>query len=560
MSPAGLAIGCLLCLMGWGLGNGDQLPWTRALGICGGLAILFPWPWDFMKVSAEALRSAGAWSLSGVLDGIGIGHFRTGNLLQTGDQTVVVRDALFGADGLVPMLILVAMLLLIRRRSLLHALLLLLSVPVYLIMGYLLSGLIAIWVQRWFEVDWLTAREWRFSIGLLVFGVQLACVIMTDVLVGLILRPVPQRLLSPDLVISSMAFNHILCWPNPIPDPLAQRSADDEDSEEGDGIEGETDEPPMPEEANVQTEDESSEHSDIDVVGDEEPVSKWRPSDWRAGRVPWLWGVSSVLLAILLLPATFFWAWQLEKPTLADVPKEILQRLPDQDSLPPELLGLKMTAYEDSTKPAPDPSAPAPDKADDGSLAQSSQADSARSDAVHAWRYEDSERTAIVSLRLPLDRNDLWEFDAAKSGWRIRPRPRRPDARPDPSTRSTDSAGAPDDSKPDRWDWRFEELSGEMDGHAYLWWCGTTLDAAPVANPNQEDLFAALTTRARRNLWSAWKEFSSEQRPCVQYRVFVESGERLGRDEVERMQAWFFEVRKRMQSHFGAFPIDQAKP
>ncbi len=473
----------LLFFTAWHIGRSDETPWPKIAGHCGLLALVFPWPNGLFDVIHSALQKGSATILSTILDGLEVFHIQSNNLVELAGQRFAVDDRLHGIDGLLPLMLLAALLGVFFHRSFSQTVMSMAFAMVWLVIGYVSFGLIAVFAKQWYEWDILADGSMRYGLAVAVFALQVVLIILQDRAMSHLFTRVATRSISSDTAITPVLLNGFLNWP--------QEELEIETSADSEGSEVAQSAPAVPEEPESLVEEEYVAPSDWN----------WKPAYW------WAAGPQIALVAIGLLVFVVLVKRQWAAGPLK-LNNEIVLRLPDKNSLPASLPPMQFNGYREVDSQPDDLNAP----------------------IRRSWRYQQPTQSGTITLMYPLTPQQLWSWKIEELGW---------------NPLSTEYSGANKKVKDenDSWSWMLQHGDGETEGNAYVWRCGLKENFSPLRHKMATTLTERVSDRIGTNVLSELL-FPESLEPLIGVQVMLESGDPLTSAEMKESMEWFFSARK----------------
>ncbi|MBM3965199.1 MAG: exosortase U [Planctomycetes bacterium] len=128
----------VIALFTWALGRVGSITVLRLLGICGLVAITIPFPFGGDQALIEWLQKASSLACSRMMDVLGIVHVRSGNIMEITAKPLFVEEACSGVDSQYALMAVAGVLLLVGRASLWVAIVTIVTVPIWAILGNIL--------------------------------------------------------------------------------------------------------------------------------------------------------------------------------------------------------------------------------------------------------------------------------------------------------------------------------------------------------------------------------------------------------------------------------------
>ncbi len=200
-SPMLAHIAAVGVFFAWGLGRWGGVAWSHVAAVTLLLATTLPWPsgLDYAFGSWLNLQSAGY--AAAVLDAFSVPNLMTDNTLRT-EFTNIEFSELGKYTSVFALIALGGLLALILHRSFSHALLLVLTAPIWFVASLSLVMLAFVYLQR----ELTNAHEWSW------FLLAVLTLVLFDQFLGSMLKPVP--LTEPEFGPLFFVVNRAMCWPH----------------------------------------------------------------------------------------------------------------------------------------------------------------------------------------------------------------------------------------------------------------------------------------------------------------------------------------------------------
>ncbi len=358
--------GGLLCLTAWLIAESSSALWPKIAGHVGLLAVACPWPFNLINVLGSMLQRGSAKILSTMMDGLQIFHIRTNSLFEQTGLQFTIDDRLHGIDGLLPLVLIGGTLAIVRSRSFSHALTLMLSSVLWLVIGYVSYGLIVSFCFDRYQWDLGNGTGSRYGLGVGILLTQIVLLYLSDIVLARLTEKVPTRSLSSDIAITPTLLNGLLTWPQ-----VEEEEYFDADPEDG--------------EKSVT----SPSVAETDEVAETVEEEYWAPADWN-WRSNYRYAIATE--ALLISVGLLFIASLLLRQSLTIQVRSsdaIVQRLPEEKGMPRVLGNMKLVGYGDEKS----------DKKEKGEgLYQ------------RTWKYQDESQTGTITLSYPITESDLWNW------------------------------------------------------------------------------------------------------------------------------------------------------
>lgn len=200
----------------WALGRCPDTPWSSVLAWTGLLVVTLPLPLNYDAHLITALQSSSSWACSMALDALQVPHLRMANVIEMRDRQFFIEEACSGIGSMYALLAAAALLVLVHRRSWLVALLTLLSVPAWAMLGNFLRLLAVTLGEHYYQRDLSHGTDHEL-LGVVTFGTAALGLWATEWILAGCLQPVPPT--DDDFGFLFRTVNRLLCWPHP--DPFA---------------------------------------------------------------------------------------------------------------------------------------------------------------------------------------------------------------------------------------------------------------------------------------------------------------------------------------------------
>ena len=164
-----LAHFCAIVIVGvWAFAARPYFSSVRILGICGLLGVTLPPPFGWDRGLIQGLQALSSIACSRLMDLTGIIHVRRGNIIEVASKQLFVEEACSGVDSQYALMAVAGVLLLLGRAHLPVALITIVTVPIWAILGNLLRIYLIVIGLEWLHVDLSIGLVHTF-LGLIVF-------------------------------------------------------------------------------------------------------------------------------------------------------------------------------------------------------------------------------------------------------------------------------------------------------------------------------------------------------------------------------------------------------
>lgn len=154
----------------WALLARPGLSVLRVVGICGLLVVTLPAPLGWDKRLISGLQSFSSFACSRLMDLTNIVHVRRGNIIEVPSKPLFVEEACSGVDSQYALMAVAGVLLLLGRAHWWVALVTILTVPIWAILGNLLRIYLIVIGLEWFGIDLSHGTTHTFlGLGVFVF-------------------------------------------------------------------------------------------------------------------------------------------------------------------------------------------------------------------------------------------------------------------------------------------------------------------------------------------------------------------------------------------------------
>jgi hypothetical protein len=483
VDPWTACLACIVCFLAWALGRSGDRPWHRsAAWSCIALTAL-PLPFGFDVWLHRRLISKSAQYASSLLDVVGVPHLMAGGQIRLQDISFDLQACANNLSSIFALWSVAVCWCVVRNRSLLHCLLLMLAAGVW----YILTNTLQIFyiAYAWQSDGWDLSRNPEFGwLASVVTLICLACLLMTDQLFKILLKPSP--LSDPAFLPVFATLNTILCWPR---DPLQELGVDSEAGESELDIDEEEEE-----------EEEDFYPSQADSVQRPEPADA---SDRTDGDLPATASENRLTRRVLVglcvavaVAGIAPWAAWMEGKLRA-------RRGIDPSSIAPLELAIAEETLPELWKDWKRTS-----------FAQQSLNES-------RWTYQWKGQAVLVSL----SPRELWDGTpvSINTGWR---------------TNSVQLVRAPRPAA--NWPWAFCEMKNELGGLAYVFHSGLNAAAEPIEDFQETQL------ATNQNMLGLLRDGSDVPQWNYQFQLSCESGEPLTSAELQELQQAFLFFRQQL--------------
>jgi hypothetical protein len=218
-------LGVLVAVSGLALFRLGVVPWTRVVAILSLIWIAWPWPGAILERLDGRLHRLGIQTAVSVFDLLGVPVLSVGNTMEFRPQSLDSSLWMNGPDSLVGLLLFAAMSLVWMRRTLVPAVVTMVSVPFIAWVGAAAKILLWYWVLNSYAVD--LSEGWPLVfLRLGVFAIQLLMILVVNWGVHLALLPVLADPNARANVTVHSLYNVVTLWPLQI-SMTAQRADQD---------------------------------------------------------------------------------------------------------------------------------------------------------------------------------------------------------------------------------------------------------------------------------------------------------------------------------------------
>lgn len=472
--------------LAWALGRCANLPWSTPAAWTGLLTVTLPLPFGRDEWLVNWLQRGSSTACGYALDALTIPHMRNANIIEIKGIQLFVEEACSGIGSLYALLAAAALLLLINRRSFLCSVLVILSVPVWAMMGNFLRLLTIALAQEYYQRDLSHGLDHEL-LGVTTFALAALGLWMTEWLLAGFMQPFPPA--SPEYNFMFQTLNAILCWPER--DPLSL-------------IEEQEDETPQERAARLAHEQAQREALEAKVV---------RVGLWQQRPVRLFTQLAGVLtLAFGVLPAIVVSrevSPDMLSFGLSEYSQEQLAKMPQKDTLPPSLGEWKLLNFASETR------------------------STASALGAHSliWEFRKQEQRFLVSLDFPFRGYHPLEVCYGNSGWNV------------------SNVGAISDKGESKWDWREIVMDNQFGSRGFVCYSLMTEECEPFGNVIESDVNMNVTGRIATLLGSKTIRTAPVFQPlCYQIQIVCESGRKLTDDEFEDLRQQFLAARELLRA------------
>lgn len=480
-SPWLAHVAALGVFFAWALGRCTSLPWSTPAAWTGLLLVTLPLPFGRDEKLVGWLQGVSSSACSSALDALMVPHMRTANIIEIRGIQLFVEEACSGIGSLYALLAAAALLLLINRRSFLCSMLVLLSVPVWAMMGNFLRLLTIALAQQYFQRDLSHGLDHEL-LGVGTFALAALGLWMTEWLLAGFMQPFPPG--SPEFNFAFQTLNAVLCWPER--DPLSL-------------IEDVEDESAQEREYRLSHEQALKEAAEARVV---------RVDLWQQKPVRMLTQIGSVAMlalgALLAIVVTRDVSASSLTFGLTEFSKEQLAKLPQKDSLPAVLDDWKLFDHVIQTR------------------------STASTQGAHSliWEYRKQEQRFLISLDFPFRGAHPLEVCYGGSGWNIS---------------SNQAINDPGDL---RWGWRELSMENQFGSRGFVCY-STMTEACEPLEEAESSVNMNLSGRVYAILGTGEAKASPVFQPvCYQIQILCESGRKLTDEDLNDLRKQFKVLRQ----------------